>query len=395
MNADDLNIPQADLGAVAPTAEISRTRLGAAEELARIRHEIPRLFHDLSHQMKTGSDKFPLLHFGETNKVSRLSTEVAGDPEQWFFIGDIHGDFFALHTLLHHAEATRPDCKILFLGDMVDRGDRPFECIFLLLEWGLQHPGRLAWIAGNHDVAFDLPPPGNTFTSQVKPSELLEVINGSGTNDVLQGYLRMFGRFVIDLGNRLPRALLFPDGLLATHGGIPLSDLHAEGAATESEDAYLGWLNSEPCLKDFTWTRIHRAPKKMPDRYSTGAEYGFKDFEAFCALKPQWFAVQRMITGHQHPADGFTLHASYKVNPALTLVGFGFEDQRPMPAAYQLYKEALHIAQGLVGQLPAVTLVPVDRRELTWMYPPPEPLPQAATAPTAAEGAAATLQETT
>ena len=339
-----------------------------SDELIRIRREIPRLWVDLNKRMKRGSEQFPLLCFAD-HKVVRISPELAGASEEWFFIGDIHGDFFALHTLLCYAEKIRPDCKILFLGDMVDRGDHPFECIFLLLEWGLRRPGRLAWIAGNHDVAFDLPAAGNKFTSQVSPAELLDVLN---QNDMLQGFRKLLGDFFLDLTRLLPRALLFPDGLLATHGGFPLSDLQVQGETSENEVAYLDWLNSEPCLKDFTWTRIHRAPKKIPDRYSTGSQYGFKDFEAFCALKPEWFPVQRMITGHEHPIEGFTVHTSYKVNPALTLVGFGFDDQRPMSSAYQHYKETLHIAQGVTGKLPAVNAVPVDRAELEWMYPQPE-----------------------
>ena len=93
-----------------------------------------------------------------------------------------------------------------------------------------------------------------------------------------------------------------------------------------------------------------------------------KDFEAFCALKPQWFPVKRMITGHVHPADGFALHASYKMNPALTLRGFGFEELRAMPGAYLHYVDTLHIAQGVPEQLPMVTEVPVSRGELAMMY---------------------------
>jgi hypothetical protein len=349
----------------APAAAVSLLP-SPADELARIRREMPRLLMDLGRRMLLGGPPFPLLHFGEPHKVVRLSREVAGDAEDWFFIGDLHGDFFALHTLLRHAEASRPGCKVLFLGDMVDRGDHPFECVFLLLEWGLRHPGRLAWIAGNHDVAFDLPEGAAHFTSIVSPAELLDVLN---RDDAMHGFRRQLGRFFVELGRRLPRALLFPDGLLATHGGMPLVDLQAQASAIADEAAYMDWLNSPACLKDFTWTRISRVPKRIPDRYSTGAQYGFKDFEAFCALRPEWFPVQRMITGHEHPADGFAVHATYKVNPALTLVGFGFDDLKPFPAAYQHYTETLHIAQGQTGALPVVLSVPVDREELNWMYP--------------------------
>ena len=373
---------------VAPTAPpeppLSLLR-SPADELARIRRQMPRLLIDLSLRMRSGGRPFPLLHFSQTHKVVKLSAEVVGKVEDWFFIGDLHADFFALHSLLRHAESVRPDCKILFLGDMVDRGDHPLECVFLLLEWGLRHPGRLAWIAGNHDIAFDLPKGQRFFNSLVSPAELLQLIN---VDDGLQGFRRELGRFFVDLGKRLPRALLFPDGLLATHGGFPLADLQALGSAIDSKEAYLEWLNSPACLKDFTWTRVHRAPKKVPDRHSTGAQYGFRDFEAFCALKPDWFAVQRMITGHEHPADGYAVHASYKINQAMTLVGFGFDDQRPMPQSYRHYADELHLGQGRSGELPKVLTVPVDRQELDWMYPPeivPElPASPALTAPTPA-----------
>jgi hypothetical protein len=353
-----------------------------ADELVRIRRAMPRLLIDLSLRMRPGGRPFPLIHFGETHKVVRVSPETAGSAEDWFFIGDLHGDFFALHSMLRHAESLHPGCKVLFLGDMVDRGDHPFECIFLLLEWGLNHPGRLAWIAGNHDIAFDLPEGASTFTSLVSPAELLQVLHRS---DALEGFRRELGRFFVELGRGLPRALLFPDGLMATHGGFPLVDLHAQGAAIADEAGYLDWLSSPACLKDFTWTRIHRAPKKLPDRHSTGAQYGFKDFEAFCALKPQWFPVQRMITGHEHPSDGFAVHPTYKINPAMTLVGFGFDDMRAMPQAYGHYAENLHLGRGRTGALPDVIVLPVDRSELEWMYPEvagaktPEATPPAAT----------------
>lgn len=338
----------------------------AADELVRIRRVMPVLLKHLSRRMLSNTWAFPLLHFGEKHRVVRLSPETVGAAEDWFFIGDLHGDFFALHSLLRHAETVHPGCKVLFLGDMVDRGDHPFECLFLLLEWGLRRPGRLAWVAGNHDISFELANSGDGFTAQVSPAELLQVLNQV---DVLRGFRRELGCFLIELGRRLPRALLFPDGLLATHGGFPLSDLQAHGAQITDEAGYLDWINSPACLKDFTWTRIHRAPKKIPDRHSTGAQYGFKDFEAFCDLQPDWFPVQRMITGHEHPADGCAIHASYKVNPAMTLVGFGFDDLRAMPAAYQYYAETLHMGRGRTGYLPAVLTLAVDRRELEWMYP--------------------------
>ncbi len=373
MKDEPVKVTREAPAAPAATSNLDLPLANPGDDLHRIRGAMPALLDVFRQRLQSDPKTFPLLHFDQAHKVVRLSLESVGAAEDWFFIGDIHGDFFALHTLLRYAEQTAPGCKVLFLGDMVDRGDHHLECLFLLLEWGLHRPGRLGWIAGNHDVAFEWSSAKSRYTSSVSPAEFLDVLN---QYDSMQGFRHALGHFFLEITQRLPRAFLFPDGLLATHGGFPLSDLQVQGATLESEEAYLEWLNSAACLKDFTWTRIHRAPKKLPDRYSTGAQYGFKDFEAFCALKPAWFPAQRMITGHEHPADGFSLHPTYKENQALTLVGFGFDDLKPMPAAYQHYKEALHIAQGVTGQLPEIKVVPVDHPELVWMYLQAQAVPQ-------------------
>ena len=332
-------------------------------DLARIRRRIPELLEVLEERLVT-PDSFPLLQFAGRHKVVRLSEAEAGQLEQWFFIGDIHGDFFALHTLLRAAEEHDAECRVLFLGDMVDRGDLPLECVFLFLEWALERPGRALWLAGNHDEALVVNENGR-FSSKVKPAELLDVLNAL---DLFQGFRERLGRFLLRLASELPRAVLFPDGLLATHGGFPLSDRHAEGQTLEDEDAYLDWLNSHGCLLDFTWTRIHKAPKKIPNRYTLGSQYGYRDFEAFCALKPEWFPVQRMITGHEHPQEGYLIQDTYAINQALTLKGFGFDDLRgSMLAAYQAYKESLWLARGVAGALPELLEVPVNRDELAMM----------------------------
>ncbi len=383
-------IPSVSPGPDPATAPRHPTPTGrhADEALAAIRKAMPQLLADLTSRLDRAD--FPLLRFGEPSGVVRLTETETGPLDQWFFIGDIHGDFFALHTLLRQAEETCPDCRVLFLGDMVDRGDLPFECLFLLLEWGLRHPGRLAWIAGNHDLAFSMDDSGR-FHSAVQPAELLAVLNAP---DLFSGYRRALGQFLITLAGRLPRALLFPDGLLATHGGFPLRDLHPDGKAAPDEAAFRAWLNTEACLRDFTWTRIHRAPRKIPDRYSTGAQYGYTDFEAFCALQPDWFPVRRMITGHEHPVAGFTQHGTYRVNPVVTLVGFGFDELKPLPQAYQDYRDHLYLGRGVAGEVPAIIPVAVNRGELEMLYPALVPPAPAAPASEAASDAPSAGPET-
>lgn len=346
--------------------EPSITSANAVEELGRIRREMMRLLTQLERLL--GSDQFPVLKVcsdSQKLKVHKLSLEETGGVDHWFFIGDIHGDFYALHSMIRHAESLDPECRILFLGDIVDRGHLPFECIFLLLEWGLLHPGRLAWIAGNHDIAYGRA--GERFISTCSPAETLEDFN---RDDAFISVRQKIGDFFVNLVERLPRALLFPEGLLATHGGMPHTDLQKEGAAIEDENSYLEWLNSEACLKDFTWTRITRYPKKYPDRHTSGSQYGYKDFESFCDLKPVFFAPTSIVTGHEHAEGGADTHPTYVKYPALTLLGQGFDDllDRNSAAFYTQYRDMLRLGRGVPGKAPEVIDVPVNQKELLAVY---------------------------
>ena len=64
-------------------------------------------------------------------------------------IGDIHGCFQALTTLMDFAEL-RPDDQLITLGDYVDRGPNSYA----VLDWLIYHhqQGRLIPLKGNHEV---------------------------------------------------------------------------------------------------------------------------------------------------------------------------------------------------------------------------------------------------
>jgi hypothetical protein len=298
-------------------------------------------------------------------RVHKLSPEETGQIGHWFFIGDIHGDFYALYRLINAAENLDAECRILFLGDIADRGHLPFECIFLLVDWALRHPGRLAWIAGNHDIAYSRA--GEHFTSACSPAEMLEELN---RKDELTPLRQRIGDMFIRLAARLPRALLFPEGLLATHGGMPHSDLQKQATHLVGEAEFMEWLNSDDCLEDFTWNRISRYPRKLPDRHSSGPEYGFKDFEAFCELNPAVFPVTAMVTGHEHAEDGADTNPSYTKYPALTLLGQGFSDliDRKTVLFYTGYRKVLRLGRGVAGRAPDVIDIAVDHLEMLDVY---------------------------
>lgn len=63
-------------------------------------------------------------------------------------VGDIHGCFFTLLTLVEKLEKDFPEAEIYLVGDLVDRGKHSCEVIDFVKE------KRLKFTAGNHDYMF-------------------------------------------------------------------------------------------------------------------------------------------------------------------------------------------------------------------------------------------------
>ena len=70
---------------------------------------------------------------------------------RYLVFGDVHGNLLALDAVLK-AGRDRGAETYLFVGDVVGYGPNPVECIERLLP--LQECGSLAWVAGNHELAF-------------------------------------------------------------------------------------------------------------------------------------------------------------------------------------------------------------------------------------------------
>lgn len=313
---------------------------------------------------RAGSARF--VGFGCDQQVLSLSDATVGNVEDWFFVGDIHGDFYALYNCVEYVKRLCADFRLVFLGDLVDRGKHSIQCLWYILDLAARCPDRILWLAGNHDVGIAHGSSRHTFRSTVSPSEFAEELNRL---DELTPLRYILGEEFIRLVAALPRAALFPDGLLATHGGFPHTDLLSElGELSDTADK-VRWLNDSRCLKDFTWTRISRYPRKIPNRTTAGCSYGFRDFEAFQAATREFFPVARLITGHDHPEQGFDTHPTWVEAPALTISGLGFGDNYDEAAAYSRgYRDYLVVARHRRDRIPEVIKIPVDRDDLDHFY---------------------------
>ena len=340
-----------------PCDEVQKNRT-ALTELQRVRTSMPEILSRATDQLNSGS--LPFLFWGaQWNPVQKVGEHGLA---KWFFIGDIHGDFFALHSLLEEVSKT-PDSYLCFLGDLVDRGPHGIECFARLLEFSENHRNhsgqafpRVVWILGNHDEGISIAPRAEKkFRSSVEPAEFVDFLNGETNSGLEQNELNKWGCLFIEVCERLPRALFFDSGLLVTHGGIPLEDRWPYIKTLEA-------FHHKRCLGDFTWTRAAKVPTKKgwkydPARrlYSSSFEYGYKDLEGFCKAVEPLFPMKYLVRGHDHVDGGVEIPVEYKATPLLTLNGFGFNY---LSNSFKDYRSTLVLGVSAGGEFPQVHHVP-------------------------------------
>ena len=294
---------------------------------------------------------------GPDDRAIRV-TELPPDAPPLWIIGDLHGDLLALETALTLVRRESPDGvtpRLVFLGDLFDDGGHGLEVLLRVFELILDAPSSVCFVAGNHDEALGYT--GAAFTASVSPSDFSEFLDAHLAHE----WITRAGKLAVRLFATSPRALFFPDGLLVTHGGFPLVDLHAELRATRD------W-NDPRCLSDFTWTRAHpRARKKMPNRSSRGSQFGHEDFAAFCALAAELDRpVTHMVRGHDHVDERYEIYPAYRAHPVLTTVALSRRLPREL---FGPYVRVPTIARWVEGALPQVHRLHVPADIVRELYP--------------------------
>jgi hypothetical protein len=283
--------------------------------------------------------------------------ELRDDAPLWI-VGDLHGDLLALEAAIAQVRRTTGDGvtpRLVFLGDLFDDAGYGLEVLLRVFELILDAPEAVCFVAGNHDDALRFT--GARFTATVSPSDFTDFLN----EHLAHEWITRAGKLAVRLAMTAPRALFFPDGLLVTHGGFPLVDLHEALRAT-------GDWNDAHCLSDFTWTRAHpRARKKMPNRTSRGSQFGYEDFAAFCALSAELGRpVTHMVRGHDHVDERYEISPAYAATPVLTTVALS----RRLPReSFGSYVRVPTIARWIRGALPEVHRLHLPSELVREVYP--------------------------
>ena len=287
-----------------------------------------------------------------------LYVPALSDDPLWF-IGDIHGDLLALDAAIalidREADGGQVRPRIVFLGDLFDDGGYGLETLLRFFELVLRHAGRVCLLAGNHDESLGYN--GARFTATVAPSDFCDFLN----HNLAHEWIARVGKLAIRLVAQAPRALFFPDGLLAVHGGFPLTDLHEDLART-------GDWNHPQCLTDFVWARAHpRARRKLPNRTTRGSQFGYEDFAAFCTLSATLGrAVTHMVRGHDHVDERYEIYPAYKDHPVLTTVSLSRRLEREL---FGSFVRVPTVARWVRGALPQIYRLHIPESHIRGCYP--------------------------
>ncbi len=114
------------------------------------------------------------------------------------FVGDTHGDFDASKRVI--AEHLRPENRVIFLGDYVDRGPESVSNINYLLSLKLAYPQNLFLLMGNHE-AYGITP--------FYPADFWDELD----QELHQRYASLLAK--------LPLAVGTENGIIALHGALP------------------------------------------------------------------------------------------------------------------------------------------------------------------------------
>jgi protein phosphatase len=142
--------------------------------------------------------------------VSDAIVELRGEGK-YVFIGDLHGDYYALLTILNALWDEQESSMFIFLGDYVDRGYMQVETLSLVLLLKNKFPDRVVLLRGNHEPPSWLKPYPHDYPITLRSKY------GSLSKELYDRSLELF--------DALPLVAIKKGLFLALHGGPPLKVL--------------------------------------------------------------------------------------------------------------------------------------------------------------------------
>ena len=101
-------------------------------------------------------------------------------------IGDIHGEFKKLKTLLKKAAFNPEEDLLVYLGDYIDRGPEPIACLQFIMKQCAAYPRAVVALKGNHKAIMQQYFSGHSITMPMETAHIWMNTNTGGAKTFLQ-----------------------------------------------------------------------------------------------------------------------------------------------------------------------------------------------------------------
>ncbi|MGH9974781.1 MAG: metallophosphoesterase family protein [Nitrososphaeraceae archaeon] len=166
-------------------------------------------------------------------------------PQRLVVIGDIHGDYGALNTILskinYEHYLSDDNNKLIFLGDYIDRGRRSPEVLYTVCFLKARFPQSVILIRGNHEAPDEFPFPSHDF-----PFRIMDLFGRERS-------MALYYQKILPFFHALYLSVVIKDCFVIVHGGVPTQLPHDGPEAVETlSRAQANYLTSET-MEEILW----------------------------------------------------------------------------------------------------------------------------------------------
>ncbi len=242
-----------------------------------------------------------------------------GRREEFFVIGDIHGNLSSLLKLYEIIIDKKPN-KVLFLGDIVDRGPKQLECLIFILALKILDPLKFFILRGNH--------------------ETLEMNQAYGFFYEFSQKFESIDKYkeILEVYNLLPICAIINNEVLCLHGGIPEDFNIIEKLrgliAKDLDDSLLKSLGG--CIFQIMWNDPKSDLSGFMDSYRGMSIkfFGEDVFEEFMKKNK----LKYLIRAHESFPEGYVWFFNKRLLSIFSSANYR-GDSFPSPASYAIIRD--------------------------------------------------------
>lgn len=227
--------------------------------------------------------------------INRAKNKLSAEPNllriegKVVIVGDIHGQFYDLIWMIQKTKSKYGDnCKVLFLGDYVDRGLYGVEVMAYLMAIKLKNLDTVYLLRGNHETR-----------------EMTTFYNFR--DQCLKAYDEEVYELYSDLFEALPIAAVVNNTFLAVHGGISPKLTHLE---LINEIDRKVEPQADELLMDLLWSDPMKRSQAKNKEFSMNSNRGVSCTFGYAPLKKllKQENLTSLVRAHEMQQRGFKFH---------------------------------------------------------------------------------------